>query len=113
MPYIELKTDKKISNATEEEFKKAFGKAIEIFPGKSERWLMINLVDECKMTFSGKTGNACMISVDLLGTASRESYEKMTAAASKIASELLDIPEDRIYIKYTEYKNWGCGKELF
>ena len=113
MPYIELKTDKRISESTEAEFKEAFGHAIETFPGKTERWLMINLIGECKMAFAGEIGNTCMIEVDLLGSATREVYEKMTAVCSEIAGKLLGIPEDRVYVKYTEFKNWGCGKELF
>lgn len=108
MPYIELKTDKKISEALSEELIREFGEAIKTFPGKTERYLMVNVEGECAIAFAGKIGNCCMVSVDLLGSATDEVYEKMTKLTCALVSRVLEIPEDRIYVKYSEYKHWGC-----
>ena len=43
MPYIDLKTTAKVTKEKEIALKAAFGKAIELIPGKSERWLMVGL----------------------------------------------------------------------
>lgn len=107
MPYIELKTDKKISKSIEEELVREFGKAIETFPGKTERYLMINVEGDCSMAFAGEIGSCCIVSVDLLGSATDEVYAKMTERTCQIVSKSLGLSEDRIYVKYSEYKNWG------
>ena len=107
MPYIELKTDKKIDASTEKELINAFGKAIEIFPGKTERYLMVNIDNGCSMAFAGTLGECCMVSVDLLGSATDEVYSKMTDAVCELVSSVLKIPKDRVYVKYSEFKTWG------
>ena len=107
MPYIELKTDKKISKSIEEELVREFGKAIETFPGKTERYLMINVDGDCSMAFAGEIGNCCMVSVDLLGSAIDSVYEAMTKRVCELVSSALGIPADRIYVKYSEFKTWG------
>lgn len=113
MPYIEIKTSKAIANDAECEMTKSFGKAISIFQGKSERWLMLNFSGEERMAFAGKTEPSCaMISVSLFGAGSREEYDKFTEAACEIVSAI-GIPKDRIYVKYSEYSTWGMGGENF
>ncbi len=113
MPYIELKTDKKISKEIESELVRRFGKAIETFPGKTERYLMVNVEGERAMAFAGEIGNCCMVSIDLLGSASEDVYAAMTKLTCKLVSEALDIPTDRIYVKYSEFKIWGWNNINF
>lgn len=50
MPFIEVKTTEDLS-AVVSELKSALGDAITAIPGKSESWLMVNLVGEQKMYF--------------------------------------------------------------
>lgn len=52
MPFIEVKTTENLS-AVAAELKSALGDAITAIPGKSESWLMVNLVGEQKMYFQG------------------------------------------------------------
>ena len=107
MPYIELKTDKKITSELEAELIREFGSAIEIFPGKTEKYLMVSIEDECKMAFAGEIGSCALVSVDLLGSATAQVYEKMTKHVCELVSKALGIEEDRVYVKYSEYKTWG------
>ena len=51
MPFIETKTSKEISLAAEAKIRRELGKAIEIFNGKSEAWLMLNFVGGARMAF--------------------------------------------------------------
>lgn len=107
MPFIELKTDKKISHEIEAELIREFGKAIETFPGKTETYLMVSIKGGQSMAFAGVIGNCCMVTVDLLGSATPEVYEKMTERTCKLVSQALGIPQDRIYVKYSEFTTWG------
>ena len=54
MPFIETKTTVKLTNQMEEKLKEAYGKDIEIIPGKSENWLMLNFVGGCHMAFRAR-----------------------------------------------------------
>ena len=108
MPYIETKTSASVSKKQLEELKKAFAEAIEIIPGKSEEWLMINTVGDCNMAFRGDMDTpVAMIKVELLGKARAEDYDKMTAYICKRASAILGVSADRIYVRYEEVEHWG------
>ena len=114
MPFIETKTSKEISLAAEAKIRRELGKAIEIFKGKSEAWLMLNFVGGARMAFKGETEPECaMISVELLGHASAAEYDAFTRAVTDIISDTLALSPDRIYVKYTEYSTWGYNGENF
>jgi hypothetical protein len=107
MPYISTKTSVPVSDEKREAIKKSFGKAIEIFPGKSERWLMLSFEDNAKMYFAGSDSGAAFVEVKLLGRASGAAFDKMTAEICNILSKELSVPQDRIYVKYEECEHWG------
>ena len=108
MPFIETKTSVKLTEDTENKLKEAYGKDIEIIPGKSENWLMLNFSGDCHMAFRGDNTKPCaMIEVSMLGSASRQTYDKLTAKLCSDVSEILGSPSDRIYIKYSEHTVWG------
>ena len=48
-----------------------------------------------------------MIEVSILAHADDDSYAMLTAKICEIVSCALEIPKDRIYIKYSEYERWG------
>lgn len=107
MPFINLKTNKTISDATAESLKAQFGKAIEIIPGKSESWLMTAFESEVKMYFKGSDEDCAMIEVEIFGSCSESAKEAMTAEVTKIVGSQLGIAADRIYVKYAEVSSWG------
>ena len=53
MPCIQTTTSVSVSDAQKTALKERFGKAIEIFPGKTERWLMCTLCDETPVCMAG------------------------------------------------------------
>ena len=108
MPYIETKTSVAVSDKQSKELKAAFAEAIEIIPGKSEEWLMLNTVGECKIAFRGDDATpTAMIKVEIFGRARDEEYDRLTAAICEKASEILGVPSDRIYVRYEEVSHWG------
>ena len=114
MPFIDLKTTVKLSSDNEARLRADFGKIIEIIPGKTERWLMLNFSDECRMAFAGTADrDTAYISVELLGSASDEVYDKLTRAICDTVSNELHVPYDRIYVKYAELEHWGFAGENF
>lgn len=103
-----MKTSAKLDTGAAESLKKAFGEAISIIPGKTERWLMINIEDGCDMAFSGDFKKPCaMLEVELFGAAKNEAYDALTKALCDVISEKTDVSTDRIYVKYAEVGHWG------
>lgn len=114
MPYIELKTTAKVSDSQADSIKTAFGKAIECFPGKTERWLMVSIEGDKKMWFAGDNGSdSAMVDVSLLGNVDASASEKMTAKLCRIIEEELGVSQDRTYVKYSGYANWGWNGSNF
>ena len=113
MPYIATKTNVKITADSEAKIRAALGKAIEAIRGKSEAWLMLSFDDEVRMAFKGKTEPTAMIEVEIFGKASSAEYADLTARITNIISSELNIPADRIYIKYEEIETWGWAGENF
>lgn len=108
MPYIDLKTTKQLDSALKNQLKAEFGKAIECFPGKTERWLMVNIEDGASMWFAGDNSSDCsMLQVSLLGKGSDAAFDSMSEKLCGIMKNVLSISADRVYIKYGEVTHWG------
>ena len=114
MPFIDTKTTDKIDKDAEIRLKEKFGKAIELIPGKTERWLMLNFSGDCRMAFAGTADNdTAYVNVELLGSASDAVYDKLTKAICDTVSDTLGVPYNRIYVKYEECEHWGYAGENF
>lgn len=107
MPCIQLKVSTPVTQKQEITLKERLGQAITI-PGKTEAWLMVEIEADCHLWLSGdNSAPAAFAEVKILGTSTREYFEKMTAELCKIFSEVLGIPGDRTYVKYEEVTHWG------
>ena len=108
MPFIHIKTNVVIPEDKENAMKTKLGKAIEILPGKTEKWLMLDFSDRQRMYFRGDgTNPIAMVEVKIYGKASAGAYDKMTGEISRILGEELSISADHIYVKYEEVDYWG------
>ena len=113
MPYIETKTNVKITTDREKKLKEEFGKAIALLPGKSERWLMLSFAGESVMYFQGSPDGCAMLEVKIYGKASASSLDSLTGRLTGIVSDVLGVSPDRVYIKYEECANWGWNGSNF
>lgn len=108
MPFIQSKVSVAMTQEQKEAVKTRLGQAITIFPGKSERWLMVGLEDGCELYFQGSNAEpTAFIEVKVFGGFTAENAEKMTAELCRIYGEVLGISASRIYVKYEEVKMWG------
>ncbi len=108
MPYIKITTSKTISKPNESVLTEKLGQIISIIPGKSERWLMLCFEDNMRMALGGDDllGTA-MIEVSALGKSAPEVYDELTSALTEALSDTIDLPPERIYVKYQEHSIWG------
>lgn len=108
MPYISTVVTCKIPDGKREELKSLLGEAIELIPGKSEKFLMLAFSDCNKMYFGGDdSADTAFIEVKIFAAADRKAYDALTKRITEIYSDVLSIPSDRIYVKYEECFNWG------
>jgi len=108
MPFIHTKTNTVITPAMEESLKAKLGKAIELIPGKSETWLMLQFSGECHLWFRGeKDDPIAFVEIMVNGSVSDSAYDEMTAAVIDIIGEELDIAPDHIYVEYQVASKWG------
>lgn len=114
MPYICTTTTEPITESERKELSHSFGKAIELIPGKSEKWLMLSFRPETSMVFGGNADlPTAMLEVDIFGSASDDDYDKLTAALTDATHSVLHVPNERIYVKYREVSHWGfCGENF-
>ena len=108
MPFIDAKISKKLSPEDVLTLKSEFGKAIALFPGKSETWLMCDIAGECDLFFQGKNdAPAAFIEVKLLGGVDAASSERFSAAVCAMLQSKFGIPASRVYIRYSGGDLWG------
>ncbi len=113
MPFIQTQVSISVTKEQEEKLKERLGQAITVI-GKSETWLMIRLEDNCRLFFQGeKSEKIAFVEIKLYGKADRQSYEEMTKRVSDIFEEVLDIPKNKLYVTYQEYRHWGFNGSNF
>ena len=108
MPFINSKITKKITREEEVVVKEKLGRAIELIPGKSEAWLMLNFEPESHLYFKGSNDkDIAYVEVNVFGNEDKEAFNNFTAEITKIFNEILGIEPERIYVKYETTTNWG------
>lgn len=113
MPFIDVKTNTQVSKNQEVALKEELGRAIAILPGKSERWLMLEIKDSCRMYFHGDDAPCAMLQVQVFGKIDPVACEKLTGALCEIMQRVLGIPGDSTYVKYEEISLWGWDGQNF
>lgn len=114
MPFIRTKTTLEITPAAEKSIKEKLGKAIENIPGKSERYLMLEFADRCRLWFHGdQSESLAFVEVMIFGGASSGAYDALTASITKILGDELGIAPGNIYVEYQETSHWGWNGSNF
>lgn len=113
MPFINTKYSAEITAEQETRIKTELGKAIALL-GKSEGWLMLGFEQNCSLYFKGeKSEKIAFAEVSLLGDASASAYESLTVELCRIYGEVLGVPADKVYVKYSPTENWGWNGRNF
>ncbi len=113
MPYIKIRTNKKVEDSKAEEIKKKLGEDITIL-GKSESWLMVDIDDNAdKLYFRGNKDDIAYVEVKLFGRADASHYNSMTESITENINNNLSIDSDKIYVSYYETSNWGWNGNNF
>lgn len=113
MPFIDARFSTPVSDTQEETIKQKLGEAITLI-GKSEAYLMVQIQGDCKLYFKGNNdADTAYFEVKLLGKSTKANYEKLTCALCDVASEVLGIQGNRVYVKFDENEYWGHDSFMF
>lgn len=110
MPFIKTTTNINIDDNKKEILKQKFGSAINIM-GKPESYLMLEFEGNKSMYFSGTNEPLAFVDVKVLGNPNNTN--EMTQELTNILSNELNIPQNRIYIAYKDYSDWGYNGRNF
>lgn len=114
MPFIDVKISKKITECEAVSLKTELGKMIEVFPGKTENWLMCNIDSDNKIWFKGDNSEeSAFVEVKLFGNVCENSADRFTALLCDYFENKLGIPSARIYVRYEGGNNWGWNGSNF
>ena len=113
MPFVNVKANFQIEDGKVLAIKENLGKLIEILPGKSEKWLMVQIEDNQKIFFSGSDDKAVLVQVDLFGESDDESLNSFTSNISSYLQNELSVAKKRIYVRYLRTNYWGYNGENF
>lgn len=112
MPYLKIQTNKQIDNK-EDIIKKASGIVAEELE-KSEKYVMVALDPEFKMSFGGSLEPTVFIQLKSIGLPEAKT-KNISAALCSLVEEELGIPKDRVYIEFTDVNHsfWGWNGSTF
>lgn len=110
MPFIKCKVSCDITKEQELALKQRFGKAIELVPGKSEEYLLLEFEDNCRLWLRGEQdAPIAYIEAAIFGSESHFGYDAFTTEITKAFNQVLGIQPDRVYIKYEDITAWGVS----
>lgn len=108
MPYIAINTSKPLSDAQKDALKTALGGKIALIPGKSESKLMVDISDGHAMYFAGEKRDLAYVDVKCFGAAEFADKKAFTEAAFEAVQQAAGLPQDGIYLTYSEFESWGA-----
>ena len=114
MPFVDVKLTKKITDEEKIAVKAALGKMIEIFPGKSENWLMCSIDSGKSIWFRGDASeDSAFIEVKLFGSVNSDCADRFTSAVCEFLESSFGIDPSRVYVRYEGGTDWGWNGSNF
>ncbi len=114
MPYIHARINRTLTEEETASLRAEFGTAISLLPGKTERWLMVDIDDGAKLSLAGRADMPlAMLEVELFGASTESAYAALTKRLTEIMREKIGIAPEGVYVKYAEVKTWGFAGENF
>ncbi len=110
MPFIKVKLSCPISDEQESDLKSRLGKAIELVPGKSEEYLLLEFEDKCRLWLRGENSEPiAYIEAAIFGNESHAGYPAFSTEVTKILQTVLGIAPEDCYIKYEDITAWAVS----
>lgn len=112
MPFISVNVTEKLNDTQKDQIKAGLGEKITIIPGKIEKTLMVNVIDDQSIYMAGEKIQTAYIDVKIYGTADFEVKKAFTDACFEVISEATSIPANQMYLTISDFENWGTRGTL-
>lgn len=113
MPYINVNVTNKMSPSKMLELKSGIGNIISRLPGKTEKVLMIDIVDEKRIFFGGDAQEKCAyVDVKLYGKFDLKVKADFTQGMFEVFNGVLDISKNHMFLTISEFDTWGTNGNL-
>lgn len=113
MPFIMSKVNVNVKPEQELLIKSRFGKAMELFPGLSEKFLLFGIESNCNLYLCGEKIQTAYVEVNIFGNEAHFGYENFSVAVTEIFADVLNIPPQNIYIKFSDIAAWSVAGNFF
>lgn len=114
MPYIETKLSVKLNEEQKDLLQKKLTNAVSVAFGKPTAYIMAGIEDDKSLYMGGKKAeNGAYLSVSLLGTASKESCNRLTSEICSILKSDCGINPANVYVTYHPVDLWGWNNMMF
>lgn len=114
MPLLKLETTVPLADNLKNDLLPALSRIVGETIGKPEDYVMIT-ASPTAMMMSGKAEQAAFVDIRSIGGLSADVNRKLSQKVCAVLHELLGIPENRIYLNFTDVsaKNWGWNGATF
>jgi phenylpyruvate tautomerase PptA (4-oxalocrotonate tautomerase family) len=114
MPLLKLETTVVLTDDQRKALLPSLSKILAETTGKPEDYVMITLTQSA-ILMSGKTGDAAFADVRGIGGLSGDVNQRLSQKVCRLLNESLGVPQDRIYLNFTELEasNWGWKGNTF
>lgn len=114
MPLLKLETNVALAEDQQNRLLSSLSKAVADALGKPEQYVMVTLA-RTALWMAGRGGGGAFGDLRSIGGLSPEVNRKLAKEVSKLLSDVLGIPADRVYLNFSnvEARNWGWNGSTF
>jgi phenylpyruvate tautomerase len=114
MPLLKLETTVALADDKRQALLASLSKTLAEVTGKPEQYVMVT-ASKVAMQMAGKPGDAAFVDVRGIGGLSGDVNRKLSQKLCRLLSESLGVPQNRIYLNFTEFEagNWGWQGNTF
>lgn len=111
MPYLDIRTTKKVAPAVAEKLQVEIGKIMPTIPGKTVANTLISIGDGFVTFKNGAQVDSVFVDVRMLKVSPEDSKKAFVEKITPIFEEILEVSREHIHLNFTEKENWGIGGE--
>lgn len=112
MPFVVTRANVPISAEQELELKSRLGSAIARVPGKGEAGLLLGFEGEAHLWLAGDNTPLAFVEASVFANEGHAGYQAFAADVAAALHDVLGIPADRVYVRFSDIPAWSVGEML-
>ena len=114
MPLLKLETTVALAENKRQALLTSLSQTLAEVTGKPEQYVMVT-ASQVAMQMAGKPGDAAFVDIRGIGGLSGDVNRKLSQKLCRLLNESLGVPQNRIYLNFTEFEasNWGWQGNTF